>query len=1013
MRTTLVNAVALSLLVALCGPASAQVTTATIYGIVTDPSGAVIPAASVTATNELTGATASTQTDSAGEFTFTFLPIGRYTLAIEAKGFKAHRRAGLELAAGQSVRLPIALEVGVLSESVSVTAEAPLLETASSQQRQSLGTLQVRELPLARRDWTAFMVLGTGMIPSVSPSSGGPSLNGLPSAGLTFTVDGTDASGHGEFPSFGLYSNWNVVKGISTEAIEEINVTKGIVSAEYAAALSGNVNIITRGGTNEFHGSLFENNQTQHGSARHQFLGAPTPLTFNQFGGSAGGPVVRNKLFYFGVYEGYRLRSFTPIGANVPTAEFRAQAMAAVPAYKTIFDILPLPNQPYAPGAVTGYFQGASSTKGGDNHAVGRGDYLITDTNRVSGRYTRSRPFSSRPLITIGWPQTFDGISDIGSLSYTHIRPTLSSETRFGYNRFSTLRRDGPTGQFPGITTTGNLGGWGGGTGGNIIRFFGHVVTLEDSLALTRGRHSLKAGVNYQQTYSARRGIPSDDYSYASVADFLANIPSSVRLVHSRYEERPATPIRFWRLGGYVQDDFKVNPRLIVNLGIRYDYFSVPQSADPCCRHFNRSDMGFGPLRPWDSLYDANYRNFSPRLSFAWTADQASSTVIRGGASITYTLHPAFGGLLSVQPVLPNGRPDQGNYTFTRAEALRYGIQYPTTGRNHPVLLSILNNPTGPWPLTQNTSTYFPQPYSIQYMLSLQRQVTKTLALEAAYVGNRGVHFNYFRRLNQVGRLTGVRPVPELATFNFWDSSESTHYNSLQAALRKRLSYDLTFDLNYTYANSICYGSNEILQPAATDFPQDPYNIRVERGLAPFDARHRLNGDVVYELPFARFLRNPGRAVKLVAAGWQIGSIFTAATGQPIVITQPSSLAGSRPDYIGGPAVLDDYRQTLQYLRRAVFAPVPVIAVSAATARPGTISRNPLRGPGFWNVDVSLAKNFYLTERIRLQLRGDFFNAMNHTNLTGLSTNINAANFGRLTSTRGARVTQLNARLTW
>jgi len=559
----------------------------------------------------------------------------------------------------------------------------------------------------------------------------------------------------------------------------------------------------------------------------------------------------------------------------------------------------------------------------------------------------------------------------------------------------------------------GNLGGWGGGTGGNIIEFRGQVVTLEDSLALTRGRHSVKTGLSYQQTLSQRQSIPSDDYTYANVADFLVNIPSSVRLVHTRFEERPPTPIRFWRLGGYLQDDFKVSRSLIVNFGIRYDYFSVPKVASDCCRYFNRSEMGFGPLRPSDSLYDPNYWNFSPRLGFAWTADQAGRTVIRAGASISYTAHPAFGGLLNVQPVLPNGRPNPGNYTFQRAEVIRYGIKYPDTGRNNQLLLDLISDPNAPFTLTQATSTYFPQPYAIQYLLSVQRQITGTLAWEGAYVGNRGIHFNYFRQLNAVDRITGMRPRPDMVTFNYWDSSESTHYHSLQTSLRKRLSYDLTFETNYTYSNSICYGSNEILQPQAIDFPQDPYNIRAERGLPTFDARHRLNGQTIYELPFARLLGSPGRAAKLAAAGWQISSIFTAATGQPIVITQPSSWAGSRPDYVGGAALLQGYRETLQYLNRAVFAPVRVITASAATERPGTIGRNPLRGPGFWNVDVSLAKNFHLTERLRLQVRGDFFNALNHTNLSGLSTSINAANFGRLTSTRGARVAQLNTRLTW
>jgi len=250
MRPSRFGNVVIGLLMMASSVVQAQVTTATVYGNITDPTGAAIPSAPVTATNELTGATIVTQSNSAGEFTFTFLPVGRYTIAIEARGFKGQRRTGLDLVAGQSVRLNSTLELGPVSESVTISGRAPILDTASSEQQQTMSTMEVRELPLPKRDWTSLMNLGSGMVTGAA-TSGGVSLNGLPSVGFSFTVDGTDASGDSEYPAFSLYQNWNLIKGVSTEAIAEVSVTKGIASAEFANSLAGNVNVTTRSGTNE------------------------------------------------------------------------------------------------------------------------------------------------------------------------------------------------------------------------------------------------------------------------------------------------------------------------------------------------------------------------------------------------------------------------------------------------------------------------------------------------------------------------------------------------------------------------------------------------------------------------------------------------------------------------------------------------------------------------------------------------------------------------------------------
>ena len=979
-------------------PARGQVITATIHGTVFDPTGAAIPDATLTATNDLTGASSSANSGISGEVTLAFLPTGVYTVTVETTGFKTEVQSGLELTAGQRVRLRFSMEIGAMTESVTVTGETPLISTVSAEQRSVLNTTEVKELPLARRDWTNLLALGTGI--SVGGANG-VTLNGLPPMGFRLTVDGADSEGDPELPSLSMYQNFNYIKSVSLEAIAEVNVAKGIASADIANTMSGNVNLITRSGTNDFHGSLFLNNQTENYAARNQFLSSKAPLVFNQFGGSIGGPILKNKLFFFGVYEGYREEAFRAINGNVPSAEFRAEAIAAVPEYVPYFDLWPLPNTPVNPGDITGFFQGAGSNSAQDNHVTVRADYHASDSNLFTFRYTRGRPFRNIPRVASLNNRTFNGLTEASTMSFFHTRASWSSETRVGYNLNDALRLDNIFAlNIPGITCC-----LGFGTGGENLFKGGSSTTVEHNIALARGRHSLKFGGMTTQRVLRRDNVEMPEIRFADKEALLANRPFFAQVTWGVADWR----IRTSQFGFYVHDDFKWARNFIVNMGLRYDYMAVPKERDG--RLFNRSDFGFGPLRPPDSVYDADHRNFSPRLGFAWTLDEDAKTVVRGGAGVFQNPRPAFD---TFAELVRNAADQPRRFRFGAGEIEQFNLQYPITNEN---TLPLVTGGFLPW-AHETLDTFFPNPFSYQWHLSVQRQLTDALVLETGYVGTRGINLNLTRQPNQVDRQTGLRPPPPptadptVSSFGQWrytDTSGASHYHSWQSSLRKRFSADFLFNMHYTWSSNTTFGPGDLRR---AEQAQDFNDTRSEKGPPSYHVRHQFVSDFLYELPFAKFSGGSSRGKTLALGGWQFSGIFAANTGRPVLILQPSALAFSRPDAVGGKPTLDNFTDTLQYLNVAAFANVPIIAASGATARPGTLGRNAVRGPGAWNIDLALSKNLQFTEQWRLQIRADMFNAFNHTNLDNVQLRTTRSNFGRLTRAN-ARVVQFNARLTF
>ena len=615
-------------------------------------------------------------------------------------------------------------------------------------------------------------------------------------------------------------------------------------------------------------------------------------------------------------------------------------------------------------------------------------------TNRVSSRYTRGRPDSISPRVSPDNPRTFTGLDDAFTASYFRIASRLSSETRFGFTRNDVTRLDGiytlGTPGIAGLTFTSN--------GGELLASRGKNWSIEEIVALNRGRHSIKFGALLQVQDQTRENAETPQVQYGNDADLLANNPSRLQLTFG------LSPylIKYWTNGYFVQDDFKIRPNLVINLGLRYDYFSVPTERDD--RLFNREGpRGLGPLiPPSEGIYQADRNDFAPRMGFAWTLGQSGRTVVRGGFGMFYTRSP----LRNILEVVRNSIEEPFRVVYSRAEAQALGLKYPVTNAG---VLPLARSPNAPWTGTV-IDPDFPTPYSLQWLVSASRQLTATVAVDLSYTGTRGENLLFNRQINTVDRQTGLRPfAPAFGEFRYFDTSELTKYHAWQATVQKRFADGFLVNANYTWSTNTSYGAANL---STLDAPQDPDNLEAERGPTPFDIRHRFASDFLYELPFARWWKADGYGKRLLLSGWQIGGVLTAQTGSPFSISTPSSILGQRVDLLGGSPYLES-SDPLAYLDRAAFAQVPVIPASGASARPGTLGRNALRLPGYWNLDLALSKNVPITGGVRLQVRGDLFNAFNVTSFSSLNTTITSPNFGRFTGTRGGRVVQLNTRLIW
>jgi hypothetical protein len=993
----------LILCVLLSGTALGQRTTATLYGVVQDPGGGVVPGATVELTNEETNIVLTVVSNDVGEFTAAFVPIGRYTLKIELTGFKTHVRTGLQLTANQQIRYPVTLEIGEVSDVTTVTAETALLQSASVTSADAISRLQLGELPQGRRDFASLLGLQNGVR---FDKQGLFTINGLAPGGMSITVDGVDASGDPETPSVSAFQGFNNINVMSQEAIQEVVVSKDVMSAEVARSFSGNVNVISKSGTNEFHGSLFETIQNDALNANYAWATAAqkTPIRYNQFGGSLGGPIVKDKAFFFFTYEGYRERSSSVKTETVPTREFREQAIAVYPVSRAYFDLWPDPTEEYAPGAASALARYVDTDTKNDDHLVLRGDYSIDSNNLLAARYTRSRPDRVQPRPAKGNPRIYEGKSDTANITWTRSSATWTNELRTGLKFDDTQRSDViyAEGKIPGIRIDGDAGFRADGSGMALI---GHQYSLEEVYAKTMGRHTLKIGGMYLSRSPGRYDEESPLFRYSNSKDFLSGKLREATFTFGQ----PRYYGRLRELSGFIQDDFRAKPNLVLNLGIRYDYFSVFKEKNG--QIFNPGTITNavqvpGVFRDPDSLYEADFNNFQPRVGFAWGIGQAGKTVIRSGFGMNVAPpNPrGFATMVYVSPMVPF------RVTLTRNDASALGVAYPMSNEDLIPIVTAQNFPRSYKVFQENNRN----PYAMHWKLDIQRQLTQDMVFETGYVGNKAVKIAMTRLGNLPDRLTGIRPVPEAGSFGYTDNSDFSYYHAWQTSLRKNLSHSVAFGANYTWskAMAICQGD---FWPGNDTRAQDDNNLRADLGPTSNDRTHRFSTNWFWEAPFADWLEARGLLRGLIG-GWRFGGIFNATSGSPLNVEQRSSIDFSRPDYIGGDPYLtapDPANYQVWYINPAAFQPVPIISASGMTARPGNTGKNSLRGPGSWDFDLSGSKQVAITEAVQLQVRAEMLNALNHHNLNNPATDITRDTFGKILGVSGPRVIQMSLRLTF
>jgi outer membrane receptor protein involved in Fe transport len=994
--------------------AHGQVTTSSIYGTVTDSTGGVVVGATVTITNTGTGAAAAKVTDADGSFVFDFVRVGTYRLKIAAPGFKTLETNEIGLQAGASLRRTFTLDVGSVNETVSVVGTAPLVNAVSAEQSHEISRREAEELPLSKRNISNLLGLATG----ASAGGGFVRLNGVGRTGTLYTVDGTSATADPESRTTSMRGNFEQINLVSLEAVQELQTTKGILPAEYGQVLGGNVNIITKSGSNAWHGSAFENFQAENLNARLQFLTTKPNSVFNQFGGAFSGPIKRDRAFFFADYEGYRQSVTSVISGSVPTPQFRQTLLTAVPAYAKALSVVPDPNQSYAPTADTALYIAGAPQVSTDNHFDLKGDVRITNSSNLALTYAHGRPFQLVPRIFLdnSNDRQFHGFSDRGTASYITGAATWVSETRFGYSLSDMDRTDlyilqgVPEtlpfgGRLPGISYSGFST-----PSAEIWLEEGRTWSLEEKYVRFAGKHTLKLGGIYMRNGVFRNNPQNPIAAYSTRSALLANVPDSLNFTfgNGKYSGRN------YVVGAFAQDNWRAATRLTVNLGVRYDFYSKyvatpAQGLDFALYNFDGlldNRFHFGPVRDIHDPYNSDgWVNLAPRVGFSYDVTGKATTTVRGGFGVMFSPFAlgVFSGAVSSKYI-----PFRA--ILSRQDGIDNDLHFP-----------VYNDTVAPIFTARQTVSpsvvfdpHLQEPYVMASYLGIQHAITPTLVLETAYVGNRGVKFPINRTYNQPDRVTGIRPNPQLLQGYYLDNSQLSQYHSWQTSLQKRFAHNLMFAARYTWGKQLANDSGDIgayYQNDGNVRAQDFFDLRREWGPADGDTRHYFAGDWVYALPTLKSMHSA--VVRQIFGGWQTSGIVAMATGNPLLITWGNIENTSRPDYVGGNAVNPDYQQTLQYLNKSAFATPPIGTASGLPIRPGNLGHGAVLGPGYWNLDLSLGKNFRVVEKVQLQVRMDAFNALNHTNLSGFSTDASSSSFGRFTNTRGARVSQLNGRLSW
>jgi hypothetical protein len=1106
-----------------------------ILGTVTDQTGGVISGATVSIIDKDRGVARTLTTDDAGEYNAPTLIPGTYTVRVEANGFKRIERQNVLLEVGKEVRVDLTVQPGEQTQSVTVTEAVPLVETTNATLGGTLNNAQIQDLPLNGRNYQYLLSLRPGVM--IQPG-GGPwtqSTNNIRPDESAWMVDGViNASFYDARPVTGASSF--ITDGatiLPIDAIQEFNLEEN-PKAEYGWKPGAVVNVGIRSGTNNLHGSAYAFGRDASFDARNIFNPAPDnsgncgqascaklPLQLEQFGGVVGGPIKKDKLFFFAGYEGMRSLIGNAFGTNVPAtgslggAKGAANSMvdailalqtAGVPVSSISKSVFGCPSGTLTAASVCsgGLIQGASPTSttylssfpnnNTSNNGIAKIDYRISSKHMINGmvwigRYTGDG--EDHPMVNLAFEDTavIPNSTVVGNWVWTP-SSTVVNELRLGYTRNGqqllpddrNVFADGKSyavntgvtnyGGFPSVTISGfgaQIGSWRGRPVENGPNPF---YDLTDSVSYLRGKHAFKFGGEYAHietdsavhdtrgrvdflgkatiltagggcdaTRSTKSTALEDLFSGCAGRGFLLTGNAIRKMTWADY-------------AGFVQDDWRLTSKVIVNLGLRYSYTAPFHEASNQLGGFDPTlgmiQVGQASL---PNVWKPDYRDFSPRLGFAWDVSGKGTTVVRAGASIIYSSFAAAsflqqagltnftGGSIGAIPTgacqvpvpvsgtCPAGQTfggtiGLGTINFTGTQLNWNSVVFP--GGGIACTASAKCNISSADPTLKT-------PYVTNWNISVTRAFTNNLSLEVGYVGNHGTRLTGFLDLNQPNVVTGIQPYanrfPYLNYINWYTNDGLSNYNSLQTTLTKRISHGLNFTAGYTYGHGLDNGSENRFGP----LPQDSTNPRAEYASGDFDVRNRFTFTAGYEIPGRKGF---GQLLE----GWKINSIVSVQSAQPWNIADQSNQfftstgdKNARWDFFGDPRDFKSGSSSIPYCTgfpgpvtcttqsgisgipstfansAAMGAQCTAVAPSAAALAAGgcyvdgnsvlvppapgtfgTMGRNIFRDNGFRNWDLSLFKTFTFKERYSAQFRFEVFDVLNRATIS----NPNGANNG-------------------
>jgi hypothetical protein len=1003
-----------------------------IEGTVQDSTGAAVPSVKVTAANSETGLTREAVASELGNYKFTELPLGTYRVTAEKDGFKTAVVNNVQVTVANAQHIDLQLAPGEARQVVEVRAEAPLVDVSSDTQGGTVRSVQMEQLPINGRDYGKAILLVPGATSDPSAISDSPgafgtfSMNGNRGRANNYLLDGTDMNdGYRNDPAIneaGVFGTPATL--LPLDALAEIPVISG-ADAQYGRNAGAIVNTVTKSGTNQFHGSAFEYFRNNAMDARNFFntTAVPqNPFHNNQFGGSLGGPIVRNKTFFFASYEGQReYGGLTSLG-HVPTQEDINNALASDtvqsaggmnPVIANLMARQPWPSPNIATDSNGNNLLATTRFSNRIDSFIGKIDQNI-GSDLLTGRYFFGDSDQSFPLALVGGGNLpgYNTLTptrvQLVSLSYTHvITPRLLLEFRAGYNRFAETFSPEDKDFNPqsiGLNTPGGAND----PGLPLILVSGYA-TIGANASLPRGRvdtnwqyfvnGSYNTGRNnWKWGYEFRRTFVNGFFDagfrgrllFPDLPSFFAGLPSGTLTTGNHAAEGDTRRGTYQNNHGfYGQDNLKITPTLTLNLGLRWDYFGVIGEERG---RFSIFDPSIPGARQVDQLYPHDLNNFAPRVSLVFDPFKNGKTVVRAGWGMFYDAFSQdfFVGQLPFNTFNPG--PAYNSYapgtgiTFSGSAAIAT-VPGPCGGANIAIPNSTLCAPpvfsnfgaSDIFTVDQNIRT----PYVQNYNFNIQQQLTPGIALQTGYVGSAGRKLFRYRDLNQtVGG--GALPYPDFVYINQFESSAISNYNSWQTVLKIQ-THGVTSTVNYTWSHSIDTASDgQDFVPNATQ-PDNSYNVRNERANSNFDTRNRFTANFLYELPSPK-------AHKALLGGWALNGVLTLQTGQPVNVNYlfEGDFNGS-DEYFGRPDVVGDPfagRNTPnQFLNAAAFAvpctwdPVAGSCV-AGTQHFGNLGRNAFTGPSFKVFDFSLAKTTALGEAVKMQLRFDFFNIFNHPNFS-------------------------------